>query len=338
MGFNEFWGNEHIKLSLKKILKDKRISNSYVFEGISGVGKRFCADIFARALVCEDAGSEDVPCDSCSGCKKAQSKNHPDIIRVTRNNDKQSIGVDEVREQILDEIYLKPYLAKRRVFIIGEGDILTPEAQNALLKVLEEPPSYATFIICVTKQDALLSTVLSRSFVFSFFPLSSDEIYAYLESRFSGKDKIRLASKISNGSIGNAIKFMSDENEEKLFLNSIEHLLNLKRDGAYTRKTADFIIQEKENIDKVTEFMLTFLRDCIFLASGAENQIMYDNSISKMRVFTENIDKKALVSAFDRLFDLKIRMKQKLNFSASVYETVVCIWEDFHDKCSGHKI
>ena len=84
--------------------------------------------------------------------------------------------------------------------------------------------------------------------------------------------------------------------------------------------------------------MLTFLRDCVFVKSGLENRVIYDNKLSQMRVFTEGVSKKGLVLAFDRLTDFKLRLKQNLNYNASVSETMMRIWEDFHDKGSGHQV
>lgn len=338
MGFDELFGNEPIKKSLINAIHTGHIANAYVFEGMAGTGKRLCASLFARALVCNAIDSSKKPCNSCSACTKALSGNHPDIVYCHPTDGKASIGVEDIREQILSAVYLKPYLAERRVFLIGQGDLLSVEAQNALLKVLEEPPENVTFIICVTKQDKLLSTVLSRSFVLSFFPLSTKEVFTYLENKFGANDKNLLSAALSQGSIGAAISFLNDENTEKLFNKTIDQCILLGKDVAKVRDVANFLIEEKENIELVTDFMITFLRDCVFVKSGLEKNVIYANKLSLMRVFTANLDKPSLVSAFDRLTDLRLRIKQNLNYSASVLETVMCIWEDFHDKSSGHSI
>lgn len=336
MSFTEVYGNTAAKKSLEQAVLKKRISNSYVIEGIKGVGKKLLADIFARALVCESEDKK--PCGTCSGCRKALTKNHPDIVILKKAEDKASIGVEEVREQILKEVHLKPYLAQRRVFFIGDGDLLSPEAQNALLKVLEEPPSYVTFLICVTKQEKLLDTVLSRSQVVSMFPLACDEVKMYLDEKNGENEKNKLFARLSQGSIGTALSLLSDENTEKLFEESIRALTSLKNRAENIHEMTAFLIAEKENIQTVIDFCQTFLRDCVLLKTGMEGQVIYENKLSEMRVFTDGIPKKRLVSAFDRLTDFRGRLKQNLNFSASASETVMRIWEDFHDKSSGHPI
>ncbi len=336
MSFTEVYGNEAAKKSLKNAILNDRISNSYVIEGIKGVGKKLLAEVFSRALVCESEGEK--PCGVCSNCRKAITKNHPDLIYLKKPEDKASIGVEDVREQILTEIHLRPYLAKRRVFLIGDGDAMSVEAQNALLKVLEEPPSYVTFLICVTKQEKLLDTVLSRSQVVSMFPLSADEIETYLDAKNGKNEKHKLFARLAQGSIGTAFSLLTDENTEKLFEESIRAIAALKNREENIHEATSFFIAEKENIQTVIDFCQTFLRDCVFVKTGMDGQVIYENKLSEMRVFIEGIPKRSLVSAFDRLTDFRLRLKQNLNFSASASETVMRIWEDFHDKSSGHQI
>ena len=328
MGFDEIFGNEPAKRNLINAIQNDHISNAYVLEGIQGIGKRLTAEIFARGLVCESRGA--VPCDSCSACRKAKSYNHPDIVYLKKTGDKASIGVDDVREQILNEVYLKPYLSSRRVFVIGEGDALSIEAQNALLKILEEPPAYVTFVICVTKQDKLLNTVLSRCSVVAFFPLAYDEVATYLEKRFGANEKLRLCARLSQGSIGVAISLVSDGSTEQLYEDTVQAVLRLKKDACSVREMADFMITEKDRISQVIDFFQTFLRDCVFVKSGMELCVIYENKRSTMHVFCDGISKKGLISAFDRLTDFRLRLKQNLNYHASVSETVMRIWEDFH--------
>ena len=328
MGFDEIFGNEPAKNILKHAIFKDRVSNAYVFEGIAGVGKKLAADIFARGLVCEHP--DKAPCDACSACRKAAGRNHPDILYLDKEKGKSSIGVEEVRSKILTEVYMKPYLAERRVFIIGEGDALSVGAQNALLKILEEPPAYATFIICVTKQDKLLDTVLSRSCTVTFFPLSFDEVATYLAKDFGTDERTRLFARLSQGSIGAAKELLSDESTGQLYEDSVKAIIQLKKDATAVRDVADFLTEEKERISQVMDFFQTFLRDCIFIKSGMEDRVVYENKKTEMYFFSENIGKKSLITAFDRLTEFRLRLKQNINYNTAVAETVMCIWEDFH--------
>ena len=329
MNFLELYGHKTVKDSLELAITYGRVSNAYVFEGIKGVGKKLCAKIFSQALVCE---SNNAPCGACSMCIQAKAHTLPDIITLKKDKDKTQIGVDNVREQVISEVYLKPRNAKRKIFIVEQGDDLSIEAQNALLKVLEEPPSYVTFIICVTKKESLLSTVLSRAQIISFFPLPCDEIEKYLSEKTTvSSDKAYVLAKLAQGSIGTAMTLATDEEKSARIEKAILNLMNLKKNALSIREMVEFLTEEKENIEEIIDFLATFLRDCVMVKTDLPNNTVFANRLSDIRVFAQDLTKKELLSAYDKLCDLKISLKQNLNFNATVSEAVMRIWEDFHD-------
>lgn len=328
MSFSCLYGHETIKKRLGLAITQDKISNAYVFEGNPGVGKKLCANIFAKALVCE---SENPPCGVCSLCVQANAGTLPDIITLKKDADKTQIGVDNVREQVISEVYIKPRNARRKIFIIEQGDILSIEAQNALLKVLEEPPEYVTFIICVTSKEKLLPTVLSRSQTVSFFPLSADVVEQYIKDNEKDTTDAKTIAKLARGSIGMAKDLLFDESKMARIEKSIKCILNLSKNSLYVREMTDFLTEEKENITEVLDYCLTFLRDCVLLKSGLSENIIFSDYISDMRVFTQNLRKKELIRAFDILSELKISLSQNLNFNATVSSAVVSIWEELHD-------
>lgn len=337
MDFSQLYGHETVKQSLRLSISRNRISNAYVFEGIEGVGKKLCAKIFSQALVCQ--GTSDVPCGTCPACIQAQAMTLPDIIYLKKDKNSASIGVDDVREQIISEVYLKPRNTSRKVFVIEEGDDLSVAAQNALLKVLEEPPSYVCFIICVTSKEKLLSTVLSRSQTVTFFPLSRDTVAQYLTDNTDvTTEEAQLISRLSMGSIGTALTLAEDSTKKDRMDKSITALINLKKNALRIREMVDFLTEEKENITEIIEYLTTFLRDCVLVKTSLEDNAVFSAKVSDMRVFSQDLSKKKLISAFDKLNDLKVKLKQNLNFNATVSEAVMRIWEDFHDESSGHTI
>lgn len=337
MGFSQLYGHETVKKSLESAIAHDRISNAYVFEGIQGVGKKMCAKIFSQALVCSE--KENAPCGKCPSCVQASALTMPDIIYVKKDDDKASIGVENVRQQVIAEAYLKPRNAERKVFVIEEGDDLSQEAQNALLKVLEEPPSYVTFIICVTSKEKLLSTVLSRSQTVTFFPLPCEKVAEYLNDKTDTvSEKVQLISKLAQGSIGAALEFSGNDAKLERMEKSIASLINLKKNAIRIREMVELLTEEKENITEVIDYMSTFLRDCVLIKAELPQMAVFSDKVSDMRVFSQDLSKKKLISAFDKLNDLKIKLKQNLNFNATVSETVMRIWEDFHDEGSGHQI
>ncbi|MBR0366407.1 MAG: hypothetical protein IJH94_06375 [Clostridia bacterium] len=169
LGYDIF--HENILKRLIENVKHDNNAASYIFEGPRGLHKFDAALLFAKALVCENTSV--APCCSCLACREAQSQNHPDIILVKPEKDKKTIGVGPIRA-LISECGAKPFSEKHKVFIIKDGDILTPEAQNALLKVLEEPPEYAVFIIVCPDAEMLLETVRSRSVTITVPPVGAD--------------------------------------------------------------------------------------------------------------------------------------------------------------------
>ena len=128
LGFQDIYGNERLKERLLHTVRSGNVLNSYVFEGADGIGKKTTADIFAAALLCGER--ENAPCGQCEICAKTGSHNHPDVIYVRKKKDKATVGIDDVREQVMETVYVKPLLADRKIFIIEDGGALTAGAQN----------------------------------------------------------------------------------------------------------------------------------------------------------------------------------------------------------------
>ena len=134
-GFQDIYGQEAMKEHLQNAIRLGKVSHAYIINGERNSGKEFIARIFARTLQCERGGIE--PCGECHSCKQAESGNQPDIIRVTHEKPN-SIGVEDIRSQVNNDIVIKPYSSPYKIYIINEGEKMTVQAQNALLKTLEE--------------------------------------------------------------------------------------------------------------------------------------------------------------------------------------------------------
>ncbi|SRR6056297_109844 len=157
MAYSNIKGHEPVKKYLKQALGKGVFSHAYLFEGQSGVGKLEMAKEFAKAVNCQK--KKDEACDDCVSCRKADISNHPDIISICP--DGRSIKNEQVKA-LQSEMHLKPYESRRKVFIIDGADTMTPQAQNSLLKVLEEPPSSSLIILVSSNEVGLLPTVRSR--------------------------------------------------------------------------------------------------------------------------------------------------------------------------------
>ena len=166
-GFSDIIGHEQIIGHLKNAIALDKVSHAYIFNGPKLSGKMMLAEAFAMALQCEGEGTR--PCLLCRSCKQAVDHNQPDIIYVSHEKPN-TIGVDDIRTQINNDIVIKPYSSRYKVYIVDEAEKMNQQAQNALLKTIEEPPAYAFFILTAEQPDSLLQTVRSRCTKFALEP------------------------------------------------------------------------------------------------------------------------------------------------------------------------
>lgn len=314
MSFENFAGNNHLKTQMSRFIETDKILNSYVFSGEDGIGKKTLSTLFVKRILCEAPISSGA-CGVCPACKQISSKNHPDVFYLTKQKDKKTLGIEEIREQIIKQVYIKPFIAQKKVFIINDGDDLTTEAQNGLLKVLEEPPSYVTFIILVTKQSMLLDTVLSRSCVLNLHPAPKDDVISYLKSNFPDKtdSEIEFSAKFSQGIIGKAIKILNDEDYKSLFFEISRQMANVMNEKKALVNFHRFLIDNKENIDIIIEFMLIYLRDALLVCEGLQDMVVCAENFKNNNLNIKN--KKMYVHSIDSVIAYKNALMTNVNFT-----------------------
>ncbi|MBO5346676.1 MAG: DNA polymerase III subunit delta' [Lachnospiraceae bacterium] len=211
--FAKVIGQASVKEHLKKSLQARKVSHAYIFYGERGSGKKTLADLFARALQCETGGEE--PCNQCTSCKQALHHNQPDIIYV-QHEKPGIISVDEIRKQVNNDIGIKPYSSEHKVYIIDEAEKMNVQAQNALLKTLEEPPAYACILLLTTNLESLLQTIRSRCVTLTMKPVPDTELQRYLMRELQVPDyKAGICAAFARGNVGRARELaVSTEFEE----------------------------------------------------------------------------------------------------------------------------
>lgn len=214
MKLTNFIGNEKVIDRLSKLLESGRFPHALIIEGEEGIGKKTLARDLACALVCR---GEDKPCGECSQCKKAMSGIHPDISEYIPSGTANSFHVDTVRN-IINDAYVQPNEADYKVYILANAHCMNPNAQNALLKILEEPPKYVVFILTTESKSALLSTVLSRSVCVSLEGVDIGRVANYITSHCEGVDynTAKKTAETFNGNIGKAISSLQDSKTSEL--------------------------------------------------------------------------------------------------------------------------
>ena len=206
--FEEIRGNTPLVEQLRRSAASGRSSHAYLFLGGAGAGKRLIANTFAKALLCE---GEKRPCDSCKSCHAFNHGNHPDVIYFQPLKNGKTYTIEDVREQLLETVDLKPFQYEKKIYIIEKADTLNIQSQNALLKTLEEPPAHAVFLLLAERAEAFLPTILSRVVVMKIRPLSAETIADYLMQAGHLAEESHILSAYAQGRIGQALELVEDE-------------------------------------------------------------------------------------------------------------------------------
>lgn len=231
--FEEIRGNTPLVEQLRRSAASGRSSHAYLFLGGAGAGKRLIANTFAKALQCE---GEKRPCDSCKSCHAFNHGNHPDVIYFQPLKNGKTYTIEDVREQLLETVDLKPFQYEKKIYIIEKADTLNIQSQNALLKTLEEPPAHAVFLLLAERAEAFLPTILSRVVVMKIRPLSAETIADYLMQAGHLAEESHILSAYAQGRIGQALELVEDEGFREMrqdILGKLEVLPSMSEGNAY---------------------------------------------------------------------------------------------------------
>lgn len=271
MVFQDIIGQSIIIDSLLNAFKSGRTGHALIFSGPEGIGKKTVAYDYAALLLCNSSGNG-VLCGQCPSCMLMHEGAHPDFRHVETEN--RSIGVDQIRELQSDAV-IKPLYSSRKVFLISEAENMTTQAQNCLLKILEEPPSYLTFILTTSNYDALLETIRSRAVRYAFRENTQKEVCEFLIKKLgTSKAHAEIISAMSGGIIGKALDMASSDQLSEIREKTVG-LLWEKTSGIELFTAARYFEEKKEHIDFILETIVLFLRDLlVYKETGDENLLI----------------------------------------------------------------
>lgn len=316
--FTDIIGQEQIKEHLQNAILMDKVSHAYIIHGELGAGKEFISRIFSMTLQCEKGETE--PCEECRSCKQAVGKNHPDIIWVTHEKPN-SIGVEDVRSQINHDIGIKPYYGPKKIYIVNEAEKMTLQAQNALLKTLEEPPSYGVVLLLTTNIHALLPTMISRAIVLQMRPAKDSDIEQYLMKRFQMPDyRARVCAAFARGNMGKA-KHMSESEGFERIRNEAISLLKYIRDmevaeivGAIKR-----INEEKMDVNSYLDILFVWYRDILmFKATKDANNLIFKEEIQDIKKTADRSSYEGIEKILNALDKAQQRIGAKVNFDLAM--------------------
>lgn len=299
MIFENIIGNEKNKKLLNQIIDTNNIAHSYMFIGKESIGKMLFAKDFAKAILCTNNLKQ---CDKCKSCIEFNSSNNPDfeIIEPDGNN----IKIEQIRE-LIKKVYEKPIVSTRKVYIINESNLMTKEAQNSLLKTLEEPPEYVTIILIASNESIFLPTIKSRCTKIIFNKLTNNELKIILEKKYNKMSIQDIVLKIADGSVNKAINLEGKEELYKTINNIYSSLdkINIIK-----------LINSKENIFKEKEQAIEILEYI--------NLIFFDKISSNLNY----------IECIKILEDTKYRLKKNNNYDMTIDNFNIAVWEVINGK------
>lgn len=316
--FKDIIGQKQVKKHFQTAIETGQVSHAYIINGETGSGRHMLADAFAKALQCESRQQTD-SCDICKSCLQAESGNHPDIRYIT--HEKASISVDDIREQLNNDIQIKPYSSPYKIYIISDANKMTEQAQNALLKTIEEPPAYAVVLLLTDNMDALLPTIQSRCVTMNTKPINKEDIAAYLVKHLSMEpEQANIAAGFCQGNMGKAIRFANSQDFQEM-KNDTLRLLK-KVDSMELAEIVEIIrgfSQKKGMINDYLDLMLLWYRDVLMLKVTKDaNLMLYQEEYHEIsrQASTHTYEKiENILQAIDKA---KIRLNANVNFDVVI--------------------
>lgn len=310
--FQAVRGNERLLQHLQNAAFHGRVSHAYLLVGGKGIGKHTVASAFAKLLECEAPTKTDA-CQSCKSCRAFEHGNHPDIIWVKRI--KNTLGVEIIKEQILDTIDYKPYTFSRKIYIIEDAHTMTVQAQNAFLKTLEEPPAYAHFILLAEREEPFLSTIRSRVVTLKLQGVSEDEMISYLtEEKGLEKDKSAIYAAYAQGKIGQAVALAEEEAFQGMRERVLAMLMALPQMSQGEALLLAKDLEEYKNDLRFLDIMELWYRDLLVAKTLGKTDAMIQKDYTTEILQAARLSPARIAAQSEAIITAKERLAQNGNF------------------------
>ena len=327
-GFNEIVGHEQIVEHLKNAITMDKVSHAYIFNGPEYSGKMMLAEAFAMALQCEEHNPEG--CMNCRSCKQTADRNQPDIIYVSHEKPN-TISVDDIRQQLNNDIVIKPYSSKYKIYIVDEAEKMNPQAQNALLKTIEEPPAYAVIMLLTTNADSFLQTILSRCITLNLKSVKDETIRKYLMSHYQIPDyQADICTAFAQGNVGKAIQLASSDDFNELKAAALQLLkrledIDLYELGAAIKQIGEFKLKVQDYFD----LMMIWYRDILyFKATNDVNKLIFKDEVYDIKKQAATHSYQGIETIIEALQKAKVRLNANVNFDLVIELLLLTIKEN----------
>ena len=326
-GFKDIVGHEQIIEHLKTAIEMGKVSHAYILNGPDLSGKMMIAEAFARALLCEKQDPDG--CGECRSCRQSDDRNNPDIIYV-KHDKPNTISVDDIRTQLNNDIVIKPYSNQYKIYIVDEAEKMNQQAQNALLKTIEEPPAYAVIMLLTTNADSFLQTIRSRCITLNLKSVKNDVIKSYLMTEKKIPDyQADVCAAFAQGVVGKAIKLASSDDFNELkesALSLIKRLddIDLYEMGEAIKQISDYKLQVQDYFDLIT----VWYRDVLYMKANDVNGLIFKDEVYDIKKQASKHSYHGIETIIEALDKAKLRINANVNFDLVIELLLMTIKEN----------
>ena len=312
--FKDVVGHKDILKYISSAVENNRVSHAYILNGERGSGKKMLANLFAMTLLCETGDNE--PCGKCHSCKQAESGNHPDIIRVTHEKPN-SISVDDIRTQVNNTVDIKAYQGPYKVYIIPQADMMTPQAQNAILKTIEEPPSYAVFLLLTENAETLLPTINSRCVMLKLRNIKDTLIKKYLMENLEIPDyKADMCTAFAQGNMGRAIMLANSDHFNEIREEAVQLLKHISEMelNEIVAAVKNISVYKLEITDYLDTIMIWYRDVLLYKATKEIDKVVFKDQLQSIKEQARKSSYEGIELILESLEKAKARLKANVNF------------------------
>ncbi|KMZ54550.1 DNA polymerase III subunit delta' [Dorea sp. D27] len=316
--FKDVVGHKNIIDYIRSAVQEDKVSHAYILNGEKGAGKKMLANLFATTLLCEKAGPD--PCNECHSCRQAESGNHPDIIKVTHEKPS-TISVDDIREQVNNTILIKPYQGPYKIYIIPQADMMSVQAQNALLKTIEEPPEYAVIMLLTENADTLLPTIASRCVMLKLRNIKDTLIKKYLMETMEVPDyKADMCTAFAQGNMGRAILLANSEYFNEIREEAVQLLKYIQEmELSEIVEAVKRITTYKLEINDYLDIIMVWYRDVLlYKATKDMDKVVFKDQIKYIKEQARKSSYEGIELILESLEKAKTRLKANVNFELAM--------------------
>ena len=329
-GFKDVVGHKNIIQYIGNAVKTDKVSHAYIMNGEKGAGKKLLANLFAMSLQCQNREEDGDACGKCQSCKQAMNHNQPDIIKVTHEKPN-TISIDDIREQVNNDIVIKPYSSRYKIYIIADADMMSVQAQNAILKTIEEPPEYAVIMLLTENAETLLPTLRSRCVMLKLRNIKDQLVKKYLMEQMQVPDyKADVCVAFAQGNMGKAIMLATSEHFNEIKEEAVHLLRNINDlDLNELIEAVKRCMSYKLEITDYMDVIAVWYRDVlIYKATRNVDRVVFSDQLKYIKERASKSSYEGIEIILDALEKAKSRLKANVNFELTMELLLLTIKEN----------